>query len=60
MPVSSMDSYNFLTCLGHHVGLKRMLQVGNLGQGEETPKSWLYFPRLLSLVLESSNEDVAG
>lgn len=35
MPVSPMDSYDSLTCLGHYVGLKRMLQVGNLGQGSE-------------------------
>lgn len=35
MPVSSMDSYDSLTCLGHDVGLKRKLQVGNLGLGSE-------------------------
>lgn len=35
MPVSSMDSYDSLTCRGHYVGLKRVLQVGNLGLGSE-------------------------
>lgn len=35
VPVSSMDSYDSLTCLGCSVGLKRKLQVGNLGPGSE-------------------------
>lgn len=35
VPVSSMDRHVSLTCLGRYVGLKRKLQVGNLGPGSE-------------------------
>lgn len=55
MPVSSMDSYNSLTCLGHYhyVSLKRMLQVGNLGLGSEQEEETL---KLCLLILSQASQ----